>query len=119
MDLQEFVWTTENLMIAQDAYPLHDIHMCLDTLAGAKYLCTLDLASSIWQLGIHKDNWDKTAFVSYKGLFRFKVMPFGLTNAPASFQRLMDVVLRGAEVGMLPSLLRRYSGLLEEHCRVS
>ena len=34
-------------------------------------------------------------FFSNGGHFEFQVMPFGLTNAPATFQRLMDVVLRG------------------------
>src|SRR2546425_10005060 len=38
---------------------------------------------------------DKTFFLTRTGLFRFSVMAFGLTNAPATFQRLMDVVMAG------------------------
>ena len=43
---------------------------------------------------------DKTTFVTREGTFRFRVMPFGLTGAPATFQRFMDVVMSGLNLGV-------------------
>ena len=82
-------------MCRKDAYPLPRIDDTLETLGGAQWFCTMDLASGYWQIKMKDSDKPKTAFVTRKGLFQFTVMPFGLSNAPVSFQRLMDKVLAG------------------------
>ena len=39
---------------------------------------------------MHKDDQEKTSFVTSQGLFCYKVMPFDLKNASATYQRLMN-----------------------------
>ncbi len=84
-----------NACTVKDAHPLPRIEDCLDVLGGARVYSTLDLASGYWQVEVDPRDKEKTAFVTSNGLFQFNVMPFGLTNAPATFQRLMQLVLAG------------------------
>ena len=76
-------------------YPLPRIDDILDTLSGAKFFSTLDLAAGYWQIGLDPTTSAKSAFVTHQGLHEFVCMPYGMCNAPATFQRLMEVVLAG------------------------
>ena len=62
---------------------------------------------------------EKTAFTSPLGLLQFRRMPFGLSGAPATFQRLMDQVLRGTEsfAGVYLDDIVIHSETWEEHLR--
>ena len=82
-----------NNVFAKDAYPLPLIEECLDSLAGKKWFCTLDMNSGYWHIPIAEEDKCKTAFITKFGLFQFVRMPFGLCGAPATFQRAMHMVL--------------------------
>lgn len=77
-----------------DRYPIPEISEILDRLGKAQYFTVLDLASGFHQIEIDPKDIPKTAFNIDHGKFEFVRMPFGLKNAPATFQRLMDSVLR-------------------------
>ena len=53
--------------------------------------------SRFWQIEMAPEDQEKTAFSTSLGLYEFKVMAFGLVNAPATFERLMETVLRGLQ----------------------
>lgn len=64
-------------------------------LRDARYLSTIDIKSAYWQVPLEENSREKTAFtVPGRGLFHFLRMPFGLHNAPATWQRLVDTILR-------------------------
>ena len=84
-------------LVNTDAYPLPKIDECLDTLSGSQFFSTLDLASGYHQVPLHEDDKEKTAFSTRKGHFHYTAMPFGLANSPSSFERLMEICLRGLQ----------------------
>ena len=89
-----------NSKTRRDLYPLPRIDEILERVTSAgdkkgdKFMSSLDLKNGFWQVPIRECDREKTAFVTADGLFHFKRMPFGLCNSPATFQRLMDQVLR-------------------------
>ena len=80
-----------------DPYPMPRIDDLIDRIGQAKFLTILDLAKGYWQVPMSPEGKEKTAFITPQGLFQFTVMPFGLQGAPATFQRMMDQLLRGLE----------------------
>ena len=83
-----------NLRTHKNTYPLPLIQDCIDQIGKATHMSTLDLTSGYWQIRVAEKNIPKTAFNTRYGKYKFLVMPFGLTNAPATFQTLINNVLR-------------------------
>ncbi|KAK9876430.1 hypothetical protein WA026_012743 [Henosepilachna vigintioctopunctata] len=77
-----------------DKYPLPHIDSILDKLGNKKYFTILDLASGFHQIELDEESIEKTAFTVDNGHYEFLRMPFGLKTAPATFQRLMNNILK-------------------------
>ena len=87
-----------NEIIQKDAYPLPRIDACLDAMNGARWFSTFDHRNGYHQVLMDEESRDKTTFVTREETFRFRGMPFGLISAPATFERLMDVVMSGLNI---------------------
>ena len=84
-----------NAVTVRDSHPIPRQDDSIDSLSSSTYFSVMDLSSGYWQVQLHPQDKDKTAFTTGTGLYQFTVMPFGLVNAPMTFQRLMEVVLHG------------------------
>lgn len=83
-----------NEQTVKNRYPLPRIDDLLDELHGAKFFTSLDLQQAYHQLRLKAEDVEKTAFNTHMGQFQYKVLSFGLTNAPATFQSVMNHMLR-------------------------
>lgn len=87
-------YRTLNWRTVPDQYTTPRIEEALWCLSGAKWFSVLDLKSGYYQIPMHPEDREKTAFISALGFFEFDRMPQGLTGAPDTFQRLMENTLR-------------------------
>ncbi|GFN91633.1 reverse transcriptase [Plakobranchus ocellatus] len=76
-------------------------------LSHATIFSSCDLCKAYWQVPLHPDSRNYTAFQTPLGLMQWVRMPFGLVTAPATFCRLMRLV-----IGQTPDLLSYFDDTL-------
>jgi hypothetical protein len=78
-----------------DPEPIPVIESIFTQMAGKRYFSKFDLTKGYWQVPLSPLAQEMSAFSVPSGHYRFVVMPFGMVNAPATFTRLMRMVLKG------------------------
>ena len=82
-----------NTHLATDIYPLPRLDELVEQAAGNQYYATLDLREVYFQVMLHENSRDLTAFSDGVSLYRFRRLPFGLSCSPAMFSRQMATIL--------------------------
>ena len=95
--------------------PIEDILM---TLGPIKYVSSLDLTASYWQVPLKREHRQYTGFRVGTRSYVFNVLPFGLRTAVSSFTRCMDNILSASCSGFTHAYvddLLVVSASFEEH----
>ena len=77
-----------------DSFLIPRIADCIDQIGNAKFVSTFDMLKGYWQVPLTQRAREISAFVTPSGLYQYKVMPFGKKNAPATFQRMVNKLVR-------------------------
>lgn len=83
-----------NAYTVKNKYPLPIFDEIVDELSGAALFTKLDHKSGYHQIRMKEGEEYKTAFQTHHGHYEYKVMSYGLTGAPATFQSVMNTVLK-------------------------
>ena len=112
-----------NEITIKNSYPLPLVSDVLTRLRDTEWFTTLDLCWGFNNVHLKEgDEW-KVAFSTNRGLFEPLVMFFGLCNSPATFQTMMNDILRpfidrNEAVCYMDDILI-YSSSLMDHQRIT
>ena len=90
-----FDYRKVNKITKTDTYPLPRVGDCIDRVGNAKFLTKIDLMKGYYQVPLSERAKAISAFVTPDGLYECKVIPFGIKNAASTFQRMINMVIKG------------------------
>jgi hypothetical protein len=108
-----------NELTIPDTYPMPLISEILFRLSGAKFFTKMDLTKGFWHIHLAEESKEMTSFAIKGATYVWKCMPMGLKNSPATFQWLMDDLLKEFSDFCQPYIddVIIFSKTFEEHCK--
>ncbi|CAH9081194.1 unnamed protein product, partial [Cuscuta europaea] len=77
-----------------DPFPQPNIDQLVDGTTGCEIMSFLDAFRGYHQIFMHKDDAEKTAFITLEGIFCYLVMAFNLKNSGATYTRMVARVFQ-------------------------
>jgi hypothetical protein len=87
-------FTDLNKCCLKDDSPLARIDKIIDSAMGCEMMTVLDCFSGYHQIWLHKEDEEKTIFITPFGTFCYLRMPKGMRNTGPTFCRMMKVALK-------------------------
>ena len=105
-------------MTKSDSYPIPRVNDCIDQIGHTQYISKVDLLKGYWQVPLTELAKKISAFVTPDRLYQYTVMLFGMKNAPATYQRMINIVVSGLQgcVAYIDDLVL-YSDSWDQHVK--
>ena len=86
-----------NSVTKTDTFPIPRIEDCIDRIGKAKFVSKFDMLKGYYQIPLTQRAKEISAFVTSDGLYSYTVTPFGMKNSAATFQRMINHLIRDLE----------------------
>ena len=85
-----------NKVTKPQSFPLPRLSDMFDAIgeSNAKLFTSADIGKAFWQVPLTERAKEKSAFITYDGIYAWNSMPFGLNNASATFQSILNGIMR-------------------------
>jgi hypothetical protein len=85
-------FTNLNKYCLKDDFPLSRLDKVVDSAAGCETMTLLDCFSGYHKIWLHKNDEEKTSFITPSGTYCYLRMPEGLKNASPTFCRMTKAI---------------------------